>query len=166
MTRRNFFVSQCSWDAGAKQNIVAIDPPTLERSDMSTDLSTGTIIGIVIGAVVVVGVLLTLGQWWRLRRRKERDALRPSKNKVLYQKAELDCGHPKQESWKDIQLRSTAAALPAEGCASREIREVKAADIAMELEGLVPPHELDAFHKPVELDSNSWAVRNALQKGI
>jgi len=164
--RRNFSISQYSWDAGAKQNIVAINPPTLERSDMSTGLSTGTIIGIVIGAVVVVVVLLTLGQWWRLRRRKERDTLRPSNDEVLYQKAELDCDQSKQESWKDIQLRSAAAAPPADFCDSHEIREVQGTDIAVELEGLIPPHELDAFNKLAELDSNSWAARNALRKGI
>ena len=164
--RRNFSVSQCSWDARAKQNIVAINPPTLERSDMSTGLSTGTIVGIVIGAVVVVGILLTLAQWWRLRRRKERDTLRPSNDEVLYQKAELDCDQTKQEFWKDTQLRSTAAAPPTEVCASQEIREVQGPDIAVELEGLIPPHELDAFDKPVELDSNSWAARNSLRKGI
>ena len=65
--RRNFSVSQCSWNPGAKENIVAISSPANAEAngkvvtDTSTNtnaLSSGRIAGIVVGSTV--GLLLIL----------------------------------------------------------------------------------------------------------
>ncbi len=57
--RRNFSVSQCSWNPGAQENIVAIKSPTIAemkgKSDASTSttaLSPGDIAGIIVGSIV------------------------------------------------------------------------------------------------------------------
>lgn len=65
--RRNFSVSQCTWNPGAKENIVAISSPANAEANGSTvtgtsnntkSLSSGRIVGIVVGSFV--GLLLIL----------------------------------------------------------------------------------------------------------
>lgn len=63
--RRNFSVSQCSWDPGAQENIVAIESPAKSEASgkpiagtSTTALTSGRIAGIVVGSTV--GLLLVL----------------------------------------------------------------------------------------------------------
>lgn len=79
--RSNFSVSQCVWEYGAAQNIIAI--PSLERASnagtggqppgaTSSSLSTGAIVGIAVGAAAATALiaLLVFLLWWRRRKQK------------------------------------------------------------------------------------------------
>ncbi len=56
--RRNFSVSQCSWDAGAQEHIVAIISPL--DTVPTQHLSHGQIAGILVASIVGLGILIVL----------------------------------------------------------------------------------------------------------
>ena len=70
--RRNFSVSQCSWDPGAQEDIIAIKSPTNAEAVgkpitniNATALSPGRISGIVVGSIIgllIIGVLAFIGK--------------------------------------------------------------------------------------------------------
>ena len=76
--RKNFSVSQCTWESGAKSHIVAIRRPGDKTSSTSHRLSPGSIAGIVIGAAVIVIIVVVLGIM--LRKKRGRD---PKKSKPM-----------------------------------------------------------------------------------
>lgn len=84
--RRNFSVSQCSWNAGAQQDIVAITSQSEEASSSATKpihsrgLSSGQIVGIIIGGLagllIFVAIIIKANGGrispWKMRKKEHK----------------------------------------------------------------------------------------------
>ncbi|KAE8454657.1 hypothetical protein EG329_000280 [Mollisiaceae sp. DMI_Dod_QoI] len=86
--RRNFSISQCAWDAGAEENIVAIQPLYTGSSSGST-LSTGAIIAISICGFLVLVLISVAYLFWRRRQRSRRRVEATPEPVQEFQKPEL-----------------------------------------------------------------------------
>lgn len=85
--RRNFSVSQCTWDANAQQHILPIKSLAVAvHSSHSRKLSGGAIAGVVIGSIIGLAALALLGFFSYKRFRKHADDSQDNG------KAELDAG--------------------------------------------------------------------------
>ncbi|KAJ9643450.1 hypothetical protein H2199_004129 [Coniosporium tulheliwenetii] len=165
--RSNFSVSQCVWEYGAAQDIVAI--PSLERSSTAADgtpggqstsssLSTGAIVGIAVGAAAATALiaLLIFFLWWRRRKQKPKpedeassddsstsEPAEPPEEQTpnVYPKAELDATHvPRHEIDSTSKLDRAPDGVGTPGTpASPYPSEVEAAQkVVFEMEGDIP----------------------------
>ena len=72
--RKNFSISQCTWDSGAPAHVVSITRPGASSTpNKSGGLSGGAIAGIVIGAIaaLAIAVLASVVLWRRRQRSKQ-----------------------------------------------------------------------------------------------
>lgn len=87
--RGNFSVSQCSWGAGAKPHIVAIEPPGYSKPSKPNGISTGAIAGTAVGGAVIVVILVLFGILLK-RKRGSRKGRKPMAKQINTDPVELD----------------------------------------------------------------------------
>lgn len=165
--RFNFSVSQCTWEYGAAQDIVAI--PSLERSSnsgnggqspgsTSSSLGTGAIVGIAVGAAAATAMLglLVFFLWWRRRKQKAKpeeevssegsstsESPEPPEEQVpnVYPKAELDAIHvPRHEidSTSKLDRAPDGVATPGTPASPYSSEAEAAQKVVFEMEGDLP----------------------------
>ncbi|KAL8853709.1 MAG: hypothetical protein Q9221_001520 [Calogaya cf. arnoldii] len=69
--RRNFSISQCSWNEGVQQDIIPIMSPDLDDHEHAPHLKAGALTGIILGSIVAtLGISLALFYLAKRRRRQ------------------------------------------------------------------------------------------------
>jgi hypothetical protein len=155
--RKNFSVSQCKWDAGSQQNIVAILPPSNGTSNGTSNptpspspgetagFPTSAIVGIATGGGVIVLALAIFLYIKRKRKRKATAELEASSSsyKDATGRTELDGATtviPEMESGKAVLVVEMAS----EGI--HPVSELPAREeVAAEMTGFSLPAELEAY---------------------
>jgi hypothetical protein len=157
--RRIFSVSQCSWVAGAKENLVAILPPSLLPSSAAQhsvghSVSHGAIAGIVIGCVAAAFIVAwAIFFWVKLRRRSQSsdEPIQPNTTEALtdikaapeeFRKPELD-GEGAMRRELDSTNGNKIEGFRSELYAGEEAHELPAREeVAAEMAGSSRPTEL------------------------
>lgn len=103
--RRNFSISQCSWENGAKSHIVAVKSPNDRIPPASHRISTGAIAGIAVGGSAVLIILILLGIILKVKRGQKKKSRQvnaeaaeldsPEKNPFMAIPEDVNEGHPR-----------------------------------------------------------------------
>jgi hypothetical protein len=151
--RRIFSVSQCSWVSGAKENLVAILPPSLPssstaRPSVEHSLSHGAIAGIVIGCVLgAVIIVWALSSAVKHQRRpqspNEPNQLNATESLTVIKDDSEEFRKPELESEGVMRRELDAVGFRSELYAEEKVHELPAREeVAAEMSGSSKPTEL------------------------